>query len=243
MTATPYPGRRQTAIGMAAVLMSRAAHAASPAQVAPALRLPPGGRPAVALTLDACPGAFDMRLARALVEQSVPASLFLTALWIARNPDGLAFVLAHRDLFSLQNHGARHLPPVLGAGATFGLANAGTMDAIRAEVASGAATVEAACGQAPTWFRGATALYSPDALAPIRAMGFGIAGFSLNADMGASLPAASVAARITKAQDRDVIIGHINQPLRPSGAGIAAGIAALKAQGMAFVKLPDQIAI
>ena len=74
-------------------------------------------------------------------------------------------------------------------------------------------------------------------------MGFGIAGYSLNADMGASLPAATVAARIAKARDRDVIIGHINQPLRPSGAGIAAGVVALMRQGIAFVHLPDQIAM
>ncbi len=215
----------------------------SPALVEPILRLPPSDKPTVALTLDACPGAFDERLARALADNAIPATIFVTTPWMRRNPTGLAFLLAHRDLFSLQNHGDRHLPPVLGSRTVYGLKPAGTLDAIRTEVALGSAAVAAASGEIPKWYRGAAALYSPEALAPIRQMGFGIAGFSLSADAGASLPAATVAARIAKARDGDVIIGHVNQPLRPSGAGIAAGVVTLKRQGMAFVRLPDQTAI
>jgi len=207
--------------------------------VSPALRLPPMDRPTVVLTLDACPGAFDERLARALADNGIAATIFVTAAWIARNPNGLAFFLAHRDLFTLQNHGARHIPPILGNRSVYGLQPAGTLDAIRTEITDGAAAIAKATGETPTWYRGAAALYSPEAIAPIQAMGFAIGGFSLNADEGASLPASSVAARIAKARDTDVIIGHINQPLRPSGAGIATGVVALKNQGMAFARLPD----
>ena len=89
------------------------------------------------------------------------------------------------------------------------------------------------------WYRDATALYSTDALGLIRQMGFRIAGFSLNADFGASLPADKVTERLLTAMDGDVIIGHINQPKRSSGAGIVAGIVALKAQGFTFVKLGE----
>ena len=195
------------------------------------------------LTLDACPGAFDERLARALAENGIPATIFVTAAWINRNPNGLAFFLAHRDLFSLQNHGARHVPPILGNRSVYGLQPAGTFDAIRTEITDGAAAIVRETGETPKWYRGAAALYSPVAIAPIQAMGFAIGGFSLNADAGASLPASSVAARIANARVGDVIIGHINQPLRPSGAGIAAGVVALKNQGMAFVRLPDHTAI
>ncbi len=223
------------AFGTGAVSMATA----SPATIAPPLRLPPAARPAVALTLDACPGAFDERLAHALADNGIAATIFLTALWIRMNPDGLAFLLAHRDLFSLQNHGARHLPPILGNRSVYGLKAAGTWDAIRTEIVAGADAIYDASGGNPTWYRGASALYSPEVLDPIRKMGFGIGGFSLNADMGASLSAGAVASRIAKAQDGDVILGHINQPLRPSGTGIAAGAAALKRQGMDFVWLPS----
>jgi peptidoglycan/xylan/chitin deacetylase (PgdA/CDA1 family) len=209
--------------------------------VSPSLRLPPSDRATVALTLDACPGGFDERLARVLVDNGIAATVFVTAAWIGRNPSGLAFFLAHRDLFSFQNHGARHIPPILGNRSVYGLQPAGTMDAIQTEITNGATAIVKETGEAPRWYRGAAALYSPEAIAPIQAMGFGIGGFSLNADEGASLPASSVAARIAKAQDRDVIVGHINQPLRPSGAGIAAGVVALKKQGMAFAWLPDPL--
>lgn len=209
------------------------------ALVAPVLRLPPSRQATVALTLDACPGGFDQRLAQALVDNGIAATIFLTGLWIDHNPDGLAFLLAHRDLFALQNHGARHRPPVLGNRRIYRLQPAGSWDAIRMDVVAGGDAIQQSCGVAPTWYRGAGAFYSPDVLDPIRKLGFGIAGFSLNADMGASLPAVAVAARIARAQDGDVIIGHINQPLRPSGAGIAAGVVALKRLGMNFVWPPS----
>jgi hypothetical protein len=57
--------------------------------------------------------------------------------------------------------------------------------------------------------------------------------------MGASLPAASVERRIRAAKNGDVIIAHINQPKRVSGAGVAAGLLALHAEGVRFVRLDD----
>jgi peptidoglycan/xylan/chitin deacetylase (PgdA/CDA1 family) len=204
----------------------------------PVLRLSPAGPPnQIAVTLDACPGHFDPRIATALVAHKIPATIFITAVWMKWNPDGLAYFLAHPDIFALENHGARHLPPVLGDTPVYGLKAAGSLDAIRAEVINGAVAVQAATGKPPLWYRGAAGLYSPQAIPFIESMGFRIAGYSLNSDQGASLPAASVAKRIAAARDGDVIEGHINQPKRASGAGIAEGLIALQAQGMRFVRL------
>ena len=66
-----------------------------------------------------------------------------------------------------------------------------------------------------------------------------IGAYSLSADQGASLPAADVAARMATAQDGEVIIGHINQPHRPSGEGIAQGIINLRRAGFSFVHLDE----
>ncbi len=193
----------------------------------------------VALTLDACPGAFDGRIAAALIEGRVPATIFASGPWLRRNPEALARLLAHRDLFSIQNHGAAHVPPVLGDRRIFGLAVAGDLEAVRAEVVGGAADVEAATGVQPRWYRAAAGFYSPAALAAVRRMGVAIAGFSVNADQGASLPAAAVAARIGGAGTGDVIVAHINQPHRDSGLGVVAGIAALRRRGARFIRLGD----
>jgi peptidoglycan/xylan/chitin deacetylase (PgdA/CDA1 family) len=67
---------------------------------------------------------------------------------------------------------------------------------VRREVTEGAASIHAATGTAPRWYRGATGYYSRSAMPAIQQLGFGIAGYSLNADEGASLPAHSVGERI-----------------------------------------------
>ena len=206
--------------------------------VEPVLRLNPQPGPRrVAVTLDACPGHFDPRIANLLVERSIPATIFITAVWMRMNPDGLAFFLKHPDVFTLENHGARHLPPVLGMQRVYGLAVAGSWPAIEAEIAGGAAAIYKVTGRHPVWYRGAAGLYTPSVVPRIEALGARVAGYSLVSDAGASLPAEMVAARIKAAQDGDVIEGHINQPRRSSGAGIAAGLAALQASGARFVRL------
>lgn len=195
--------------------------------------------PRVALTLDACMGEVDRRILDMLVAEQIPATLFVTGRWLAHNTDALKTLTAHPELFQLENHGAMHVPCVTTTPSLYGIASAGSLTAVEAEVDGGAAAMAAAGLPKPGWFRDATALYSVDALERIRAMGYRIAGFSLNADFGASLPAEKVHERLLTAKDGDVIIGHINQPKRPSGAGIAAGVVALKQLGFSFVRLGD----
>ncbi len=224
---------------LAAAILPPCAGAMQEALVEPPLSLavPPDAPRTVALTLDACSGATDMRIVEVLLALAIPATIFASGLWLPGNAPALALMRAHADLFSLQNHGERHLPPVLGTRRVYGLPVAGTMDAIEREVARGGDLVAAARGDRPRWYRGAAGLYSPAAVPAIQAMGWRIAGYSLNADQGASLPAASVARRIAAARSGDVIIAHINQPHRTSGAGVADGIAALKRAGTVFVGL------
>jgi peptidoglycan/xylan/chitin deacetylase (PgdA/CDA1 family) len=234
----PRPTRRGVLATAAAAIVSPHTNSLA-GLIEPKMRLPGAGgaRPAIALTFDACPGRFDPRVAAALVQAEVPATVFISGPWMRHNPEALAFLLAHPDVFSLQNHGARHLTCVLGDRRVWGLAPAGDLLEVYAEVANGARLVAGATGRDPTWFRGAGAIYSPPALDLIRSMGFGVAAFSLNGDEGATASTAEAAARIGAARDGEVVISHINQPLRPSGAGVAEGILDLKQRGVRFVRL------
>ena len=209
--------------------------------IEPRLNITPSGAksPRVALTFDACMGGVDLRILSALVDNNIRATIFVTGRWLKSNPEALATMRAHPELFQLENHGAMHVPAVTGTEKLYGLEPAGTLEAVRSEVQGGADAMAANGIGRAKWYRDATALYSTDALALIRQMGFRIGGFSLNADFGASLPADKVTERMLMAKDGDVIIGHINQPKRSSGAGLVAGILALKAKGLTFVRLDD----
>jgi peptidoglycan/xylan/chitin deacetylase (PgdA/CDA1 family) len=235
--------RRGLLAATAFLALAPAGAAAGDAPVEPRMRLanPPAGRLTVALTLDACPGGFDERIAAALIELRIQATIFTTELWLRRNPAGLALVLAQGDLFGIENHGELHIPPVLGHRAIFGIPVAGDLATVQREVTDGGAAVRAATGATSRWYRGATGYYSPSAMPVIQRLGFGIAGYSLNADFGASLPANGVAGRIAAATNGEVIVAHVNQPDRPSGLGVVAGIRELQARGASFLRL-DQLA-
>ena len=156
------------------------------------------------------------------------------------NPAGLAFLLAHRDLFAIENHGELHIPPVLGHRRIYGIPVAGDLVTVRREVTEGAASISIATGAMPRWYRAAAGYYSRSAMPAIQQLGSGIAGYSLNADEGASLPAHSVSERIAKATNGEVIVAHINQPYRPSGPGVVAGVRELQRRGASFLRL-DQL--
>lgn len=199
----------------------------------------PDSGPQVALTFDACSGQVDPRILDMLIANKIPATIFVTGRWLKSNPGAIAEINLHPELFEVEDHGAMHIPAVLGTQRPYGLKPAGTVGAVLAEVDGGAAAVVKATGHAPVWYRDATALYSPSVIPLIEKDGYKIAGFSLNGDLGASVSTTVATQRIGSARNGDVIISHINQPKRPAGAGVAAGILALKAKGFTFVLLRD----
>lgn len=213
----------------------------SPGLVEPhlALTAQPGAGPRVALTFDACSGKTDPRILSTLVDNRIPATIFATARWLRHNPEAIAILKAHPDLFEVENHGAQHIPAVDRPATVYGIPAAGSPQAVAAEVTGGAEALVAAGFPKPTWFRGATARYSPSAIVQIGTLGYRVAGYSINGDDGALAPSAMVEKRLATAKDGSVIIAHINQPTRPAGSGIAAGILALKARGVTFVRLMD----
>jgi peptidoglycan/xylan/chitin deacetylase (PgdA/CDA1 family) len=217
--------------------------AAGPAKlVEPALRLPPSaedGVVRVALTLDACGGHTDMRILSALVDERIPATIFATGIWLKRNPEAVEVMKAHPDLFEIEDHGARHVPAIDRSVSVYGIGSAGSAAAVQAEVQGGAVAIEKAGLPAPHWFRGATAKYTRTSIAAIEALGYRIAGFSLNADGGSLLGALATRRQVESAKDGDVLIAHINQPTHAAGRGLVEGLKELKARGVRFVRLDD----
>jgi len=196
-------------------------------------------RPRVALTFDACMGQADERILSTLVRERIPATIFVTARWLRKNPQAIQIFLQNLDLFDIENHGQNHIPAVDVPTLIYGIAAAGSSEAVYQEVAGGAAAMQAAGFSAPRWFRGSTAKYDASAIHQIRDMGYRIAGYSLNGDDGSLLGAGAAEKRIAAAKDGDVVIAHINQPTHAAGEGVARALLALKKRGVEFVRLSD----
>lgn len=151
----------------------------------------------IALTLDACSGQFDEHLISFLVRNRIPATLFVTEKWLDRNAHGLAILKANLDLFDIEDHGENHIPAVVGAGRkVYGIPGEPDIIHLRREVSEGARAIEKATGVPPHWYRGATGEYDQNAADEIRRMDYKIAGFSVNADAGATLSRTAVRDRL-----------------------------------------------
>jgi len=195
--------------------------------------------PRVALTFDACMGKADERILSALIKERVPATIFVTARWLRTNAATVAVFRANPDLFEIEDHGENHIPAVDFQTAIYGIAAAGSPEAVGREVGHGAEAIRAAGLPEPHWFRGATAKYDLPAIQEIRTMGYRVAGYSVNGDGGSLLGTQETERRIASAKDGDVVISHINQPSHAAGEGVARAILALKAKGVEFVRLSD----
>ena len=198
----------------------------------------PNASHAIALTLDACSGKIDQKLMDFLVQERIPATLFVTKKWINKNPQGVAFLQKHRDLFAIENHGAQHIPAVVGAGKkVYGIQGHRQLADLQREVEGGAQAITDAFGTSPHWYRAATARYDDKARAEIEKMGFQIAGFSVNVDAGATLSARSIVQRLQKVQAGDVLLAHMNHPASGTAKGLAQGLLALRESGFVWVTL------
>jgi peptidoglycan/xylan/chitin deacetylase (PgdA/CDA1 family) len=218
---------------------ARAMAALGPIEVHQVIALPAlGHEKVVALTLDACSGRFDAELIHFLITHRVAATIFATKRWLDRNPAGVALLKEHADLFEIEDHGANHVAPVVGEGrSVFGVPGSPDLAHLEREVLGGASAVEMVTGEAPHWYRGATAEYDPTAIKVIQALGYRIAGFSVNADAGATLPRAAIVARLDQVKSGDIIIAHMNKPASETAEGISEGVQRLLARGFRFIRL------
>ena len=195
----------------------------------------------IALTLDACSGKFDDNLIEFLIKNRIPATLFSTKNWLHQKQQGLAIIKAHLDLFDVEDHGEKHIPAIIGAGRTvYGISGEPDIIHLRREVIKGAQAVEKATGVAPHWYRAATAEYDPRAIEEIDKLGYKIAGFSVNADTGATAKKITIEKRLEHVKDGDVIIAHMNKPASDTAEGLSVGLAFLLKSGFTFVRL-DQV--
>ena len=64
-------------------------------------------------------------------------------------------------------------------------------------------------------------------------------GFSVNGDGGATFPAPTVAAEVSRAVAGDIVIAHANHPRGGTAVGIKAAVPVLRRRGLKFLRLSD----
>lgn len=194
----------------------------------------PGVR-TIALTFDACNGAFDAALIDTLRQYRVPATLFLAQPWIAEHAD-LTRELATDPLFRLENHGTRHLPLTVNGASAYGIPGTSSPAEAIAEIVGNAETL-AHYGIAATWFRAGTAHYDDVAVRIAADGGVKIAGFSVNGDYGATASTAEVAVAIEQAPDGAIVLAHMNHPSSGTAAGVRTALTNLQGESVRFAFL------
>ncbi|MFD5433812.1 polysaccharide deacetylase family protein [Kitasatospora sp. NPDC127067] len=202
----------------------------------------PEGESATALTFDACGGprgnGYDADLIDALRAHGVPATLFLNARWIDANPDEFE-QLAADPLFEIGNHGTVHRPLSVTGRSAYGIAGTGDVGEVYDEVAGNARKLTELLGHLPRFFRSGTAHYDDVATRVVADLGQRVAGFTVNGDGGATLPAAEVRQEVASAPPGAIVIGHLNHPGGGTAPGVAAALPGLLAAGRRFVRLSD----
>jgi peptidoglycan/xylan/chitin deacetylase (PgdA/CDA1 family) len=197
----------------------------------------------VALTFDACGGGnggdgYDAALIDVLRARQVPATLFLNRRWIVANP-ALAAELAADPLFELESHGVRHVPLSVTGSEAYGIAGTASVGEAYDEVVAANDWFAATLGRTPWFFRSGTAHYDEVAVAISRSVGQAVAGFSVNADAGATYTATQVAGELARVRPGDIVISHMNRPGRGTSGGYAAALPTLLDRGVRFVRLRD----
>ena len=199
------------------------------------------GEKVVALTFDACDGrrnGFDEALIAFLIENEIPATLFINARWIDAHRDAFDR-LAANPLFEIENHGTRHRPlSVTGKGA-YGICGTASVGEAFDEVEDNAKKIEALTGRRPTFFRSGTAHYDDVSARLVCAMGYRIAGFALNGDRGGTAPAREVKKTLLSAKGGEVVLCHMNRPGSGTLSGIEQAVPLLKNRGFRFVTLSE----
>lgn len=208
--------------------------------------VPKASGPVAALTLDACDGSgesgYDAGLIAFLRERRIPATLFVTSLWARANPQTLK-ELSSDPLFEIAAHGARHKPCSVNGKEAYGIKGTASITELVGEVEGNARELQRATGRRPHWFRAGTAFYDDIAVKIIRELGLNIAGYSIAADEGASLPAAKVAAKTMRAGNGDIILAHMNHPGGGTREGLMEALTRLQGKGYVFIRLSDSLEI
>jgi len=196
----------------------------------------------LALTFDACGGqggsGFDAKLIEYLKENKIPATLFLSGVWIDKN---LAIFkdLAKEPLFLIANHGTEHKPCSVNGKSAYNIKGTSSIEEVIDEIEVNALGIQIFAGEKPKYYRPGTAYADEVCVEIAKEMGYEMVGFDIAGDGGATFSKNQVKNAMLSANVGSIIGLHMNHPEGNTLSGLKEAIPILKERGYSFAKLSD----
>jgi peptidoglycan/xylan/chitin deacetylase (PgdA/CDA1 family) len=196
----------------------------------------------LALTFDACGGArgsgYDEELIGFLREKKIPATLFLSGLWIDAHPDKVK-ELAADPLFEIENHGLTHHPCAIAGETKYGIHGTSSVAQAIDEIELNARKIEFMTSRKPLYYRSATATTDEACTAIAHQLNETIISYDLlSGDAVAGTPAAAIKNNLVRgARNGAIVIMHMNHPEWNSYEALKAALPEWQQQGFTFIKL------
>ncbi|NVO11222.1 MAG: polysaccharide deacetylase family protein [Bacteroidales bacterium] len=198
----------------------------------------------IAITFDACGGKYGSNYDKELIEylrkEKIPATLFVSGLWIDENFK-IFQSLSKDTLFEIENHGFNHKPCSVDGESEYGIK--GTINVTDAfdEIEANARKIEMITGRRPKFFRSATA-FIDEACAKI-AKELGITVISFDILSGDAIPNAPINIIeknvLSHIRPGAIIIMHFNHPKWNTYESLLQIIPKLRSMGYTFAKIEN----
>jgi peptidoglycan/xylan/chitin deacetylase (PgdA/CDA1 family) len=196
----------------------------------------------LALTFDACGGphgnGYDEELITFLRKEKIPATLFLSGLWIDAHPDKVK-ELAADPLFEIENHGLTHHPCAIAGETKYGIHGTSSVGQAIDEIELNARKIESMTFRKPLYYRSATATTDEACAAIAKNLGETIVSYDLLS--GDAVPGTSTSIiksnLIHNAKNGAIVIMHMNHPEWNGYEALKEALPEWQQQGFTFVKL------
>lgn len=197
----------------------------------------------VAFTFDACIGHsddFNAALINYLKKEKIPATLFVSGLWIDKNLPVFK-ALASDTLFEIENHGLLHRLCSLDGETKYGIAPTNNVNEVIDEMELNARKIASLTGKRPKLFRSATTYTDETCTKIASALGMNVVSYDiLSGDAVAFTPASVIRDNIlNNIHQGAIIIMHFNHPKWHEKEALEMVIPILRKEGYKFVTLEN----
>lgn len=195
----------------------------------------------IALTFDACdvsPNAYDEELIQFLIEEDIPATLFLAGQWIQSYEEEF-MELSNQPLFEIANHGYHHKPLSVNGESAYSISGTENVEEVVDEVIQNQLLIEELTGISPNYFRSGTAYYDDVSVEIVNELGLEVVNYNVLGDAGGTFNTHQIASTFETAEKGSIFLFHMNQPDGDIASGVREGVMNLKEKGFEFVQLQE----